>query len=322
VEGLRAYAISPSDFNFLLFFFFFVIFALMHPVVFGGQKSEIASPPAMRDLAAFLPGPADVPGWALKDAPQVYKGEDLFTYIDGGAEIYHEYGFRQVLAQDFVDKNQKGVTLEIYEMADPTAAFGIFSFKASGQGRPADIGTDSEFEDYYLHFWKGPFLVTVTGFEANPECREGVMAIARATGARISETAGRPAFLSKLPADWIKPGLKYLRGALGLYNLHPFFTRDVLKFQEAAVVSLEDARVFVFGYPNPAEALARLSETRQVLAANPAYMDVREFPNGHFEAVDSKGNALYARVDGSVIGLVLSPRAASVGRDLLKRIRS
>ena len=292
--------------------------------LFIGSLRTQAGPPSssLRDLKLLVPQSAEIPGWSPRGDAQHFSGDDLYVYIDGGAEIYNEYGFRQVLAQDFVDKNQKGVTLEIYEMTDPTAAFGIFSFKASGQGRPADIGADSEFEDYYLHFWKGPFLVTVTGFEANPECRDGVTAIARATGVRIRETAERPAFLLKLPADWIKPGLKYLRGALGLYNLHPFFTRDVLKFREAAVVSLEDARVFVFGYPNPAEALARLSETRQVMAANPAYRDVREFPDGHFEAVDSKGNALYARAKGSVIGLVLSPKAIVIGEDLLKRLRS
>jgi len=289
----------------------------------GSHPTQTTPPSASaRDLTLLVPRAPEIPGWSARGDAQRFSGDDLYVYIDGGAEIYNEYGFRQVLAQDFVDKNQKGVTLEIYEMTDPTAAFGIFSFKASGKGRLADIGADSEFEDYYLHFWKGPFLVTVTGFEANPECRDGVTAIARATGARIHETSGRPAFLSKLPADWIKPGLKYLRGPLGLYNLHPFFTRDVLKFQEAAVVSLEDARVFVFSYPNPAEALARLSETRQVMAADPAYRNVREFPDGHFEAVDLKGNALYARVDGSVIGLVLSPKAIAIGVDLLKRLRS
>jgi hypothetical protein len=289
----------------------------------GSPQTQTAPPSApVRDLTLLVPRAAEIPGWSARGDAQRFSGDDLYVYIDGGAELYNEYGFKQVLAQDFVNKDQKGVTLEIYEMADPAAAFGIFSFKASGKGRPLGIGTDSEFEDYYLHFWKGPFLVTVTGFEANPDCRDGVTAIARATGARIREAAGRPAFLSRLPAEWIKPGLKYIRGALGLYNLHPFFARDMLRFQEAVAVPIEDGLVFVFGYPSAAEALVRLTETRQAIAADPAYRNVHEFSDGHFEAVDSKGNALYARAKGSVLGLVLSPRAAVIGGDLLKRLRS
>jgi hypothetical protein len=287
----------------------------------GGISQTVSPAAAMRDLSLLVPRGAEIPGWTARGEAQRFAGDDLFVYIDGGAEIYNEYGFRQVLAQDFVDKNRKGVTLEIYEMTDPAAAYGIFSFKASGKGRPAGIGEDSEFEDYYLHFRKGPFLVTVTGFEANPDCRDGVAAIARATGARIKETAGQPAFLSKLPGDWIKPGLKYLRGGLGLFNLHPALARNVKKFGEAAVVPIEEGRVFVFGYPSAAEARARLEETRRALAADSAFRNVREFPDGHFEAAETGGNAVYARVSGAVVGLVLSPRASAVGADLLNRLR-
>jgi len=273
-------------------------------------------------LTVFVPRGAEVPGWTIKGEAQHFSGDDLYVYIDGGAEIYNEYGFRQVLAQDYENGAKKGITLEIYEMADPAAAYGIFSFKASGKGQPSGIGAESEFEDYYLHFWKGPYLVTVTGFESSPEYRDGVIAIARATAARIKETADRPAFLAALPPEWIGPGLKYIRGVLGLYNLYPFFTHDVLKFREAASRPIEGGRIFIFGYPDAAEAKTRLSEAGAAMtAAGSGYRDVKISPDGHLEAADAKGNIIQARVIGKNIRLVLSPKASSIAEDFLKRIR-
>ena len=40
--------------------------------------------------------PKDIGMWSAEGEPEVYAGDDLFVYINGGAEIYHEYGFVQV----------------------------------------------------------------------------------------------------------------------------------------------------------------------------------------------------------------------------------
>ena len=59
--------------------------------------------------------------------------------------------------------------LEIYKMENPISAFGIYSFKTSSDGEKADIGNDALFEDYYLNFWKGEFLITLVGFDTEKE---------------------------------------------------------------------------------------------------------------------------------------------------------
>ena len=51
----------------------------------------------------YLPADNAAAGWAKDGAPQEFEGEDLYTYIDGGAEIYQEYGFRRVIVQDYED---------------------------------------------------------------------------------------------------------------------------------------------------------------------------------------------------------------------------
>ena len=292
----------------------------------GGGTASIPFPVPDSDPAALIPAAGEVPGWTPRGEAQRFDGEDLYVYIDGGAEIFNEYGFRRVIAQDFENPGGAGIALEIYEMTDPAAAFGIYSFQRSGQGQAAGLGTEGEIEDYYLRFWKGPYLAVVTGYDPHGRdpgrLMEGVIAVARAVDARIRESGGRPAFVEALPPDWMEPGLKYLRGVLGLNNLVRLFPRDVLRFREAAAVPIEGGWLFVCGYQDAAEAESRLAGVREAMSAREGgYGEFQAFPDGRLEAADSRGNRIVVRAAGDKIGLVVSPRAAAVAEALLERLR-
>ena len=55
-----------------------------------------------------------------------YAGQALFGYIDGGAELYLEYGFKKLGRQEVLSSNEK-IVVEIYQMAGANEAYGIFS---------------------------------------------------------------------------------------------------------------------------------------------------------------------------------------------------
>jgi len=187
------------------------------------------------DLRALLPAGGDAWGWVKDGDPQEFAGEDLYTYINGGAEIYQEYGFRRVVVQDYENAAGKSVSLEIFEMETPAAAFGIFTFKRSGQGKSIAVGAGAELEDYYLNFWKGRFLVTLTGFDETPATVEGILAMAGAVDGKIGEKAGKPDLVAALPAEGLRPqSVKYFKGLLGLNNIYPLYTARGLTFKEAA----------------------------------------------------------------------------------------
>ncbi|MGD2295287.1 MAG: hypothetical protein PVF22_05570, partial [Candidatus Aminicenantes bacterium] len=46
------------------------------------------STPLEQDISLYLPESGEVEGWQRIRALQSYTGEDLFLYINGGAEIY------------------------------------------------------------------------------------------------------------------------------------------------------------------------------------------------------------------------------------------
>ena len=60
---------------------FSLLTAFLFPLFCGTQKS----------LIEYLPWGTASGEWKKKGKPLTYAGENLFEYINGGAEIYHEY---------------------------------------------------------------------------------------------------------------------------------------------------------------------------------------------------------------------------------------
>ena len=99
-------------------------------MAFGAQEVRRQMPPD------FM-GVAGIAGWALSGTPRTFTKESLYGYIDGGAEIVLQYGFRDLTVFELAPDpppapKGKSVTLEIYRMASAAAAFGIFSTKREG----------------------------------------------------------------------------------------------------------------------------------------------------------------------------------------------
>jgi hypothetical protein len=77
----------------------------------------------------------DVPGLSVTRTGH-YDGNALFGYMDGGAELYREYGFIDLTVQEMELGGQQFL-LELFRMRDSLASFGIFSV-FRGQCVPGD----------------------------------------------------------------------------------------------------------------------------------------------------------------------------------------
>ncbi len=102
---------------------FAVLVATLLPALLPPKPATAAEGPPK-----FLPG--DLPG-AIVAKEQTFEGRALYGYIDGGAELYFEYGFRRAVVQEIVSENLH-VHLEIFEMTSGESAAGIFSVTARG----------------------------------------------------------------------------------------------------------------------------------------------------------------------------------------------
>ena len=101
----------------------------------------------------------DLPG-AKFSTPRVFSSSALFGYINGGAELYLEYGFTTVLVTE-IEYLQGKYKIEIYKMNGPEEAFGIFSVS---RYRCLDMPALAEFTcrtKYQLQICKGPYYITI-----------------------------------------------------------------------------------------------------------------------------------------------------------------
>jgi len=260
------------------------------------------------DLPSFLPSAADLKAWKPKPPPQRFKGDDLFLYIDGGAEIFREYGFAEVLVQDYEDSRGRTITLEIFAMTGTESAYGMFTFKTTAKGRPYAIGQEARLEDYYLNFWKGPCLVTLTGFDASRECVDGLLEIARAVNGKMQLKGSRPSLVDLLPKEWAAASrIVYIRGPLALSNIHAFFPQDVFLFKEGLAAEQDKFKIFILRYGAPAEARRRFQAVFEAFAKSPAYKDLKRPMENYFEATDGRGLRLYVQTFDDHISLILTP---------------
>jgi hypothetical protein len=185
-----------------------------------------AGSPAAQEKPAILRAVDGIPGWTPAGDVETYTKDGLYGYIDGGAEIVFQYGFRELAVFKFKPAAAlpapKELVLEIYRMESAEAAFGIYSTKLEGEeeGWPG-IQSDHWVSPGQGGLVKGEYMINILA----PECsgREiGEFAAAIETMIPGSGTA-RPKGMAWLPRDGMVPGSgRYIKGPLAAQNESPF----------------------------------------------------------------------------------------------------
>lgn len=280
------------------------ILALVLLTLMGFRPADGEKP----GLLELIPENVEKGRWQKHLDAELYKGGDLYLYINGGAEIYHEYGFKQVVLQDYVNPHGKSISLEIFEMESSDSAFGIYTFKTSPSGRTVDIGNSGRLEGYYMNFWKGPFLITLTGFEEDEETIDGLLALARAVEEKIplSGETREPPLLHLLPREKLVEGsLKYYKGHLGLFNNYHFTTSDVFRFMEGGSGEYENGvRIFILAYATREDCLIGFEGSKKALEQNPRYRDFSASENS-FDMKDEQGLSIFITNRGNYVLIIM-----------------
>ena len=182
------------------------------------------------ELQGLLPSPDDVPGITRMGRPQIYGGHKLFDYMNGGAELFFEYGFEQACVQRYQTPPGE-VTVEIYQMDLPANAYGIYTFDTQGEHPP--IGQDATYGRGLLSFWKGGYFVRV--FSDNEDLKETLFILGRNIAQKIPQEGERPDILASLPSRGIaENSLLYFRGQIALNNAYFLSHQNVLALQGEA----------------------------------------------------------------------------------------
>ncbi|MFC1555460.1 DUF6599 family protein [candidate division KSB1 bacterium] len=243
-------------------------------------------------LGSYMPGNNEVSGWEKDEETRIFIGEDLWEHINGGAEVYHEYGFKQVGVQDYKNESGKSIIVEFFEMNSPGGAYGIYSFKTGDSGEILETKAEGLFEDYYLNFWKGNILVTITGFDSDNETVTGLKNIAKAIDSKMDFSGDHPEIVSKLPADGLNPlSVKYYTGNLGIYNKYAFTSENIFGFKEAVAGDYDSGySVYVMSYSSDTEFEEAFSRVKEKLSGSDRFSDFED--SGNYFLLRDRDNML------------------------------
>jgi hypothetical protein len=257
------------------------------------------------DLSGYLPASGEVTDWKLSETPKSYRGDKLFVMINGGAEIFHEYGFTQVINAEYQEVRGKSITLEIYEMESPAAAYGIYTFRVGGGGKALAIGQEAFLEDYYLNFWKGNLLITVIGQDSEKDTVQGVVALARAVDERITKTGERPELtrlLLREPLPFSHP--KYVRGSLGVMNSYIFERENIFQVREGMIGAVGDCQVLVFRYADAGESAKVYGHATTRLSVSPKFTS-RALQGNRYSMIGPDKELVVINQTGSYIAIAI-----------------
>jgi hypothetical protein len=163
----------------------------------------------------------DIPGLVVTRTGH-FDGKSLYGYMDGGAELYREYGFIDLTVQE-MRVNDQQLLVELFRMSDPLAAFGVFSVSRG----------DCSGEDTTARFWchtpgqamcaAGPYFLKVQRLTSGSGGSGLASAVARRFLQRLPESGG-------VVLPWISGGATVqawqrkailVFGPLGLQNGFP-----------------------------------------------------------------------------------------------------
>jgi len=144
--------------------------------------------------------PKEKNGWEQVGVSARYNRETLFDYINGAAEIYLTYSFKEVIVQRYSRKQNPEILVEIFEMEKPEDAFGIFSHT---QGRGIDVGIEknSDYQRGLLCFWKGTYFVCIRAEKENEIIKNTVIEFGKCIANAIQNDREPPDLLKIVPLE-------------------------------------------------------------------------------------------------------------------------
>ena len=219
----------------------------------------MAAPPA-QDLSRLLP--SEVNGWKPKGKDQYFDHNNLFSLINGGAEVYRALNVNRVIDRRYQNPQGPDIIVDVFDMGSDSDAFGAYHIDIREE-EDVGVGHESEFQGGSLYFWKDRYFVSVVALKQTNESKRAVIAFGKAIAKKIPKKGKKPGLVGKLPGKGIvKSQVHYFHDWEGLNRLHFISEENLLGLSrdtEGLLSRLRPAGVLVLiRYPHEKDAeLAR-----------------------------------------------------------------
>jgi hypothetical protein len=264
-----------------LFKKFFLFASLVFlPVIFAPCS-------AADDMSTLFPS---IEGWVQDGAPQTYTPENLYDYIDGGADLYLSYGFEKLATASYDRGADVSLTVDVYRQRDAYGGFGIYSRERTGSSNFISIGTQGYYEKGMLNFLQGRYYVKIISFGLGAGEEAFLTSVAKQIASRLKDEPVFPKPLLCLPQkDMIKNSEKYIsENFLG----HGFLSRAfVADYRAPDSTGAGNFQVFIIEAKSDSAADAEVREYLE-LAGESAAGTVQPEGGARFEDPYNKASGM------------------------------
>ncbi|MBI3814490.1 MAG: hypothetical protein HY279_08505 [Nitrospinae bacterium] len=221
------------------------------PAEKGGGSAE--------GMAGFMPDISAGSEWKSEGGIKCYKGEELFNYIDGGAELFHDYGFKKACVRDYQKIRSEDLsynyTVEIYEMENSQKAFGVYSINREGEH--PQLGQEAAYQEGFLNIWKGRYYIRIFTPQKGTDIQKDILFLGEKAVSQIKDTGEMPYLLKYVPTSAVKDKTVSFYQMGPLNNIFFLSHENILNLtgEEEGITFLlpvvkENVRIIIIRYPD------------------------------------------------------------------------
>jgi hypothetical protein len=204
-----------------------IIFSVMLAGLTGNLAMGNDSTTRLHELVQGLP--ETIEEWGKSSELAVYDADNLYAYINGGAELYISYQFINIISQPYVTEEHDEIKIDIFDMGSSQKAFGIFSHSREAIDDFVASNIESEYASGLLTFWKGRYYVSILAYPETESRKLVVQQLARKIAAQIQEASVRPQMVALLPEDKLQPlSIRYFKHFIWMNTYHFFSNQNLL----------------------------------------------------------------------------------------------
>ena len=200
--------------------------------------------------------------WKKNGPMKVFRSEDLYGHINGGAEAFLELGFDQLTVQKYRDGANE-LAVEIYRMTDPTAARGIYLARCGKETPDPALKERHTASRNQILLQRNRYYLVLYNTAGGAANAPMLAKAAQAIVPKLPADAPVPALALLPPAGLVPGSARIIRGPVSLQALYTLGDGDILQLGgkiTGAAGDYKDAAgastLIVVDYPSPAAATA------------------------------------------------------------------
>ncbi len=248
--------------------------------------------------------------WLAEKPTKTFISQNLYGYINGGAELFLEFGFDQLRIQRYKNSGRE-IELELYKMKTPRGALGIYLMKAGKEEPLREIPVRNTANKYQVIMTSGQYYIQINNFAGDTSCISIMKSLGQKIISQIDQEFDGNLF-RYLPKENIVSNSEFLFcGPYSIQAIYTFGKGDLLQlngeiFGVAADYFSDTGETYsqlIIPYPSREKANAVFSEMINNLDP---YLKIIELAPDHFIFKDYKDKYGLVKIEDSLLSIKIN----------------